>query len=70
MEDVASRLRAMLSRIESSHRGAEVLLVSHGDTLSIFTAVALSLDLKVNRRYGLDTGQILELSKVLQLVDS
>ena len=70
MEDVASRLRVLLSHIESSHRGSEVLLVSHGDTLSIFTAVALGLDLKANRRYGLDTGQILQLSEVVQLIDS
>ena len=68
VEDVAQRLRALLRRIESSHGNSDVLLVSHGDTLSIFAAVALGLDLTINRRYGLDTGQLLKLSELSQLV--
>ncbi len=32
---VVQRLRALFSRIESEHRGRAVLLVAHGDTLSI-----------------------------------
>lgn len=67
VEDVAQRLQVLLSRLESSHKDRHILLVSHGDTLSIFAAVALGVDLKSNRRYGLDTGQLLHLSKASQV---
>jgi len=68
VEDVAQRLKVLLSRIENSHEDRNVLLVSHGDTLSIFAAVALGLDLKRNRRYGLDTGQLLQLSELSEVI--
>ena len=70
MEDVAQRLHILLRRLETSHQGRHVLLVSHGDTLSIFAAVALGLDLKINRTYGLETGQLLKLSELSQVVVS
>ena len=66
--DVAQRLRVLLHRIETSHENSNVLLVSHGDTLSIFAAVALGLDLTINRRYGLDTGQLLQLSELSEVM--
>ncbi len=68
VEDVAQRLRVLLRRIETLHESHNILLVSHGDTLSIFAAVALGLDLKINRRYGLDTGQLLQLSELSEVV--
>ena len=67
VEDVAQRLQELLRRIETSHESKNVLLVSHGDTLSIFAAVALGLDLKMNRRYGLDTGQLSRLTEQSQI---
>ena len=70
VEDVAQRLLNLLRRLESSHKDSQILLVSHGDTLSIFAAVALGLDLRVNRRYGLDTGQLVQLSEVSQVAQS
>ena len=43
------------------YQGCSLLLVSHGDTLSILYAAVKGIDLRENRRYGLDTGQLLVL---------
>lgn len=45
-----------------SVQGCTILLVSHGDTLSIFWAFATGTSLLENRRHGLNTGELRKLS--------
>ena len=46
-------------------QGCTILLVSHGDTLSIFWAYATGTSLLDNRRHGLNTGELRKLSRSL-----
>jgi broad specificity phosphatase PhoE len=61
---VAERVRALFASLEAAHRGQDILLVSHGDTLSILWAVVKGLPLQEHRKHGLATGQLRELHGV------
>lgn len=58
---VAERIRGLFASLEEKHKGKTILLVSHGDTLSILWAVAKGLPLQQHRQHGLSTGQLKQL---------
>lgn len=58
---VSERVRSLFSSIEAAHKGRNILLVSHGDTLSILWATAKDLPLKEHRKHGLSTGELMAL---------
>lgn len=62
--DVAQRLECFIQQTETEHTGKTVLLVSHGDTLSILMAVAKGTPLSENRLYGLQTGELQEMHRI------
>jgi broad specificity phosphatase PhoE len=51
--DVAARLRAFVARTEAAHAGRDVIVVSHGDALSILAAALRGAPLGGHRKYGL-----------------
>ncbi|GAB4813986.1 hypothetical protein N2152v2_001032 [Parachlorella kessleri] len=53
VQDVAARMKELIARLERSHQGYQILLVSHGDALSILAAVMLGTDLQSHRQHGL-----------------
>ncbi|KAL4519048.1 hypothetical protein Ndes2526B_g00153 [Nannochloris sp. 'desiccata'] len=53
VEDVVRRVKAFIDSIEERRRGFTILIVSHGDALSILAAVLLGTDLKKHREHGL-----------------
>jgi len=53
VEDVVKRLKTFIDSIEEQRRGFTILLVSHGDALSILAAVLLGTDLRKHREHGL-----------------
>jgi broad specificity phosphatase PhoE len=53
INDVVERLKAFIDSIEKQRRGFTILLVSHGDALSILAAYLLGTDLKQHREHGL-----------------
>lgn len=59
--DVAARLRELFSRLEASNEGKNILLVAHGDTLSIATAVAKGGGLGRHREFAQETGELRKL---------
>lgn len=59
--DVAARLRDLFARLEAAHSGKNVLLVAHGDTLSIATAVARGGGLGRHREHAQETGELRKL---------
>lgn len=59
--DVAARLRALFARLEATYSNKNVLLVAHGDTLSIATAVARGGGLGRHREHAQDTGELRKL---------
>ena len=58
---VSERVQSLFSSIEAAHRGRNILLVSHGDTLSILWATAKGLPLNEHRKHGLSTGELVPL---------
>ena len=58
---VSERVKSLLSSIETAHKGRNILLVSHGDTLSILWATATGLSLNEHRKHGLSTGELMPL---------
>ncbi|KAK9803307.1 hypothetical protein WJX72_011025 [[Myrmecia] bisecta] len=56
--DVSVRLQQLFSRLEQQHAGCNILLVAHGDTLSILWATLETNDLKAHRQHGLQTGEL------------
>jgi broad specificity phosphatase PhoE len=68
VRDVAGRVSALFARLEAEFAGADaaaaassprrVLLVAHGDTLSIATAVARGADLGQHRAHAQETGEL------------
>ena len=56
---VSERVKSLFSSIEAAHKGINILLVSHGDTLSILCATAKGLPLNEHRKHGLSTGELL-----------
>ena len=63
VRQVAERLKAFVAEVEGCHRDRVVVVVSHGDALSILAAVLLERDLRHHREYGLKNGQIFEVNK-------
>lgn len=59
--DVADRLLTFIRRLEQAHRGRDIVLVSHGDALSILAAVLLGAPLSSHRQHGLPNAGILRL---------
>ena len=53
VNDVAERLKTFIQSIEEQKTGYTILLVSHGDALSILAAVLLGTDLRKHREHGL-----------------
>ena len=60
-EDVALRLNRLFQRLEGQHQGRDILLVSHGDTLSILWASMTGLPLQQHRCHGQQTGELRQL---------
>ena len=58
---VSERVKSLFSSIEAAHKGRNILLVSHGDTLSILWATAKGLPLNEHRKHGLSTGELMPL---------
>ena len=61
VDDVAARLRLFLACLEARHNGCNVVLVSHGDALSILAAVVRGTPLGAHRQHGLPNCGILKL---------
>lgn len=62
MRDVAERLEELLvGRLEKEHVGETILLVAHGDTLSILWALARRAALQTHRDVALQTGELRQL---------
>lgn len=59
--DVAGRLRALFEKLESKYENRNILLVAHGDTLSIATAVARGGGLGKHREHAQETGELRKL---------
>ena len=55
---VSERVKSLFSTLEAAHKGRTILLVSHGDTLSILWATVKGLPLKEHRTHGLGTGEL------------
>jgi len=53
VDDVAARTLGLLQRLEAQHAGQHIVLVSHGDALSILAAAALGTPLGQHRQHGL-----------------
>lgn len=51
--DVARRVRTFIEEVERSYEGHNIVLVSHGDALSVLAAVLLGTDLRKHREHGL-----------------
>lgn len=61
VEDVAARTAAFVQRLERQHGGKAIVLVGHGDGLSILAAALLGTDLRRHRQHGLPNCGILRL---------
>ena len=60
VDEVADRLKHLISKLESEYKGYDILLVSHGDALSILAAVLLETDLRKHREHGLGNCGVLK----------
>lgn len=60
--DVARRLAEFLHQLEARHQGDDVVLVAHGDTLSILWAVFRGTPLRCHRDVALQTGELRQLA--------
>ena len=60
---VQTRLSAFIRELEGTHQGKVILLVSHGDTLSILEQTMQGLDLRSHRDRAYSNGQL----RLLQL---
>lgn len=56
--DVSARVLQLFKRLEEKHEGQTILLVSHGDVLSILWATMHGLPLQEHRNYALQTGEL------------
>lgn len=63
VNQVADRLKAFISKIEQIHRNQVIVIVSHGDALSILAAVLQQTDLKQHREHGLGNAELLQLGR-------
>uniref|UniRef100_A0A7S1SG49 Phosphoglycerate mutase n=1 Tax=Tetraselmis chuii TaxID=63592 RepID=A0A7S1SG49_9CHLO len=55
---VSTRLSGLLDRLEEAHEGETILLVAHGDTLSILTTTVKGGELGSHREWGLKTAEL------------
>lgn len=60
VDSVVARLRAFVNQIEGSRSGHNIVVVSHGDALSIMAAMLLGEDLGQHRQFGLSNCGILK----------
>jgi len=60
--EVAARVRALLAGLEAEHAGRTLLLVSHGDLLSILVAAAFGSPLREHRRHAFRPGELRRLA--------
>jgi len=60
--EVVARVRALLAGLEAEHAGRTLLLVSHGDLLSILVAAALGSPLREHRRHAFRPGELRRLA--------
>ncbi|GLI66199.1 hypothetical protein VaNZ11_009898 [Volvox africanus] len=58
VDEVSARIRHFFERLEDEHKDAVILLVSHGDTLSIMQTTILGEDTKQHRRFAFDTAEL------------
>lgn len=58
VNDVSARIAALFTRLEADHAGRNILLVAHGDTLSIATATAHGGGLEGHRSHAQETGEL------------
>lgn len=58
VEEVAARLQKLIERLETLHSAKEILLIAHGDTLSIFWAFMRGRPLGSHREVALQTGEL------------
>ncbi|EFJ51472.1 phosphoglycerate mutase [Volvox carteri f. nagariensis] len=59
VDEVSSRIRQLFQqRLEAEHQGAIIMLVSHGDTLSILQATMLGEDPRLHRRFAFETAEL------------
>lgn len=61
VEDVAARTAGLVQQLEQRHSGKHLVLVSHGDALSILAAALLGTPLGEHRRHGLPNCGILRI---------
>eukprot|EP00884_Botryococcus_braunii_P011373 jgi/Botrbrau1/20236/Bobra.31_1s0029.1 len=59
--EVSDRLKKLVERLEQQHTGQTIVLVSHGDVLSILWATIHGLPLNNHRKYGMETGEVRQL---------
>ena len=58
-KDVYRRALEAFTRLESTYFGDEVILVSHADTLSLFTAALMGTDLKNHHKdWAMELGEV------------
>eukprot|EP00877_Chromochloris_zofingiensis_P008799 jgi/Chrzof1/4172/Cz14g01200.t1_PGM3[v5.2] len=67
---LSHRIRGLFQELETQHQGQHILLVSHGDTLSILQATVLGAPLGQHRDYGLQTAQLQQLKTAGQCSNS
>ena len=68
LEAVAERLRRLFTRLEAAHSGCTVLLVSHGDALSILCAAATLTPLHRHRRHAFSPGELRKLPLAADMI--
>ncbi|KAL4856351.1 Agropine synthesis reductase [Chlorella vulgaris] len=61
VEDVAARTTSLVQQLEQQHSGRHIVLVSHGDALSILAAALLSTPLGQHRQHGLPNCGVLRI---------
>lgn len=62
VRSVSLRVQQLFEQMEARHRDCHVLLVAHGDTLSILEATVRGSNLRQHRHHGLATGQLRRLN--------
>mmetsp|Transcript_46468 Transcript_46468/g.101101 ORF Transcript_46468/g.101101 Transcript_46468/m.101101 type:complete len:117 (+) Transcript_46468:74-424(+) len=58
VDDVSTRLRRMFKVLEEKHSGDDILLVSHGDTLSIMQATMEEADTRQHRKFSFENCEL------------
>mmetsp|Transcript_8479 Transcript_8479/g.18141 ORF Transcript_8479/g.18141 Transcript_8479/m.18141 type:complete len:215 (+) Transcript_8479:126-770(+) len=67
VNQVAARVRGLFQVLEGRHHGAHILLVAHGDTLSILQATMEGRDLRQHRECAFETAELKKLNRDLAL---